>query len=80
MANIKLHAMIEEEIKLIESLHKCTKVLPIERLTGAIRLGGGRFLQQDNEGCWVELDEQAVHEKVNRSFRSRLRHASSQRQ
>ncbi|KAL3930740.1 MAG: hypothetical protein SGBAC_011632 [Bacillariaceae sp.] len=79
VANIKLHAMIEEEMKQTESLTSKT-ILPIERLTDAIRLGGGRFLQQDNVGCWIELDEKAVHEKVNRSFRTRLRIASSRKE
>eukprot|EP00526_Cylindrotheca_closterium_P009688 CAMPEP_0113622620 /NCGR_PEP_ID=MMETSP0017_2-20120614/11600_1 /TAXON_ID=2856 /ORGANISM="Cylindrotheca closterium" /LENGTH=420 /DNA_ID=CAMNT_0000532473 /DNA_START=31 /DNA_END=1290 /DNA_ORIENTATION=- /assembly_acc=CAM_ASM_000147 len=61
VANIKLHAMMEEEMKQTErSSLKGKRILTIEKLTDAIRLGGGRFLQQDDVGCWVEVDEKGV--------------------
>ena len=53
----------------------------IKKLIEAIRHEGGRFLQQDDVGCWVELDETEVQEKVGRSYRTRVRAvSSSQRQ
>ncbi|CAJ1965283.1 unnamed protein product [Cylindrotheca closterium] len=74
IANLRLHEMMEEEMKQTESSSlKSKRMLTIEKLTEAIRHEGGRFLQQDEVGCWVELDEKVVHEKVNRSFRTRLR-------
>lgn len=72
--------MMEEEMKLTEdsSLVKGQLLAIIEKLMEAIRNEGGRFLQQDNVGCWVEVDEEAVHEKVGRAFRAfRTRWGSS---
>ena len=83
VANIKLHAMMEEEMKRAESpsFLKGKVMSTIEKLIETIRYEGGRFLQQDDSGCWVELDEKAVHEKVGRSYRTRVRAvSSSQRQ
>lgn len=79
VANVKLHAMMEAELKHEESsVLKGKRQSTIEKLMEAIRNGGGRFLQQDNVGCWVELDEKVVQEKVGRAFRTRLRNASSE--
>eukprot|EP00526_Cylindrotheca_closterium_P009653 CAMPEP_0113635670 /NCGR_PEP_ID=MMETSP0017_2-20120614/18596_1 /TAXON_ID=2856 /ORGANISM="Cylindrotheca closterium" /LENGTH=424 /DNA_ID=CAMNT_0000546465 /DNA_START=68 /DNA_END=1339 /DNA_ORIENTATION=- /assembly_acc=CAM_ASM_000147 len=78
VANIKLHAMMEAELKHEQaSSLKGKRLLTIEKLMDGIRNGGGRFLQQDDVGCWVEVDEKAVQEKVGRAFRTHVRSASS---
>ena len=78
VANIKLHAMMDAELKDQQSSSLASKRLStIEKIIDAIRNEGGRFLQQDNLGCWVEVDEKAVQEKVSRAFRTHLRNASS---
>ncbi|CAJ1965277.1 unnamed protein product [Cylindrotheca closterium] len=78
VANIKLHAMMEVELKRQHTSALTGKRLSIiEKIIEAIRSGGGRFLQQDSLGCWVEVDEKAVQEKVGRAFRTHLRNAAS---
>jgi len=78
IGNKKLHAMMDEELKHEQSLStKNKRLATIEKLMEAIQNGGGRFLQQDKAGFWVEIDEKAVQEKVLRAFRIRLRNASS---
>ena len=70
---------MEEEMKHEQaSSAKNKRPATIEKLMEAIRNEGGRFLQQDNMGCWVEVDEKSVKEKVARAFRTRLRNASSE--
>lgn len=73
VANLKLHALMEEEMKRPDFSLKGNTISTIEKLIYAIQHEGGRFLHQDNAGCWVELDEKACQEKVGRAFRTRLR-------
>jgi hypothetical protein len=36
-----------------------------------VKVGGGRFLVELEDGGWVEVDEATAREKVSRAFRNR---------
>lgn len=75
--NLSFFDMLEMEMEYYESLSMKKKVLATNKILNAIRGRKGRFLRQDEIGCWVEVDEKDARAKVSNGFRTRLRIASS---
>ena len=73
LGNLKMFEMIDGQLDHYESLSTKQKTAAIAAMFSAVKKADGRFLKQDKNSCWVEVDEKAAKEKVSHAFRTRLR-------
>mmetsp|Transcript_12257 Transcript_12257/g.29203 ORF Transcript_12257/g.29203 Transcript_12257/m.29203 type:complete len:475 (-) Transcript_12257:115-1539(-) len=78
--NIKLYEMIDDKLEYYESISIIKqKTETIMEMVDAVEVLGGRFLKQDDAGCWMTVGTKMAKEKVSNTFRTRLRIASSEK-
>lgn len=75
--NVRLYEMIDAKLEYYESIPIKQKTEAIAEMVHSVKATGGRFLKQDDAGCWMVADGKMAKEKVSNTFRTRLRIASS---
>lgn len=76
--NVRLYEMIDAKLEYYESIPIKQKTEAIVEMVDSVKATGGRFLKQDDAGCWMVADGKMAKEKVSNTFRTRLRIASSE--
>lgn len=77
LGNIMLYDMIDDKLGYYENASTKQKTEAITEMVDAVKAAGGRFLKQDDFGCWMVVDAKMAKEKVSNTFRTRLRIAAS---
>lgn len=75
---MKLFEILDGKLEYYESVSIRQKSSSIVQVVDAVKAYDGRFLRQDEHGCWVEVDAKMAKVKVSHAFRTRLRIASSE--
>mmetsp|Transcript_19560 Transcript_19560/g.36480 ORF Transcript_19560/g.36480 Transcript_19560/m.36480 type:complete len:489 (+) Transcript_19560:119-1585(+) len=68
--NLNYHYVIEGFHSNYEQASKLEKTKLAKHIVEQIQGQGGRFLKQDETGCWVEIDDETARTKVSHTFRN----------
>ena len=74
--NMLLKKFVESTAEQYENGVKAEKYVIARTVVKLVKEKGGRFLRQsknNSEGCWVEVDDDAAHEKISHDFRNHKR-------
>ena len=70
--NAHLHHLVDSNMSLYEGYsNNENKTLLTHQLVGEAKATGGRFLKQDEDGVWMEIDDNTARTKVSTLFRAR---------
>lgn len=76
VGNLRLNNILDEKLEKYEASRLKEKTAMIGDIVDVIRGEGGRFLKQDNNAPWIEVDDKQAKEKVSHGFRTRIKIAS----
>mmetsp|Transcript_23995 Transcript_23995/g.39143 ORF Transcript_23995/g.39143 Transcript_23995/m.39143 type:complete len:338 (+) Transcript_23995:288-1301(+) len=71
--NVALRKLLKERLERFDAAPRAQKSVLASEVVDIVRLGGGRFLKEDPNGWYVELDEESARRKVSTAFRDASR-------
>ena len=65
--------MIDENRAAYENAKILEKTLIAERIVKDVKNSAGRFLKNDGNGAWIEVDDETARDKISHAFRDKRR-------
>lgn len=69
--NLRFANLLEDEMERYMQAKRNVKLAIANELVARIKQSGGRFLRQDRDGIWEEVDDKVAADKVGHGFRNR---------